>query len=169
MQLEGEVRQAIQMFNYARLMVYHRKFRIAMIMISMLQLTAAFLTEVLSILLICSQDSVQNVLMNFIALGVIAEIDNIYARSLYQNAIKDEIEQGITLTITEDQPVRQSYKSKCSILYLVYRLKRIIFEVLYYYFMPFLVIAITFIKEIMDTKAIEEQFNQIMENINSNM
>ena len=40
--------------------------------------------------------------MNFIALGVISEIDNIYARSLYQNAIKDEIEAGVTLTITED-------------------------------------------------------------------
>ena len=32
--------------------------------------------------------------MNFIALGVIAEIDNIYAGTLYNSASKKEIEDG---------------------------------------------------------------------------
>jgi len=30
--------------------------------------------------------------MNFIALGVIAEIDDIYARTLYNNPIKEKLE-----------------------------------------------------------------------------
>jgi hypothetical protein len=32
--------------------------------------------------------------MNFIALGVIAEIDDIYANTLYKDKIKEEIESG---------------------------------------------------------------------------
>ena len=45
--------------------------------------------------------------MNFIALGVIAEIDDIYARSLYQNRVKTQIEEGnATLAIVEGEPVR---------------------------------------------------------------
>ncbi|CDW76919.1 UNKNOWN [Stylonychia lemnae] len=167
MQLEGEIRQAIQMFNYARVMVYQRKYRIAMLLISLMQVVSAFATELLSILLICNQDSVSNVLMNFIALGVIAEIDDIYARSLYQNNIKEEIESGFTLTIREDQPVRQQYKRRCRIEFILYKIWRFLFEIYYYYFMPFTVIAITYFKEIMDTNAIEEQINQVLQNIQS--
>ena len=39
--------------------------------------------------------------MNFVAFGVIAEIDDIYARTLQQNRIKQEIEDGKTLDMKE--------------------------------------------------------------------
>lgn len=99
MQLEGEIRQAIQMLDYARLMVYHSKYRIPMVITSIMQFIGALATEIICIVLICQQGSVQDVIMNFIALGVIAEIDDIYAGTLYQNRIKQEIEQGKTLPI----------------------------------------------------------------------
>ena len=40
--------------------------------------------------------------MNFVALGIIAEIDDLYASTLYQNRIKKEIEDGKELTIEND-------------------------------------------------------------------
>ena len=43
--------------------------------------------------------------MNFIALGVIAEIDDIYANSLYNNPIKNQLDDPNTepLRIKEDK------------------------------------------------------------------
>lgn len=54
----------------------------------MMQLIASLGTETISLILICNQYSVQDAIMNFIALGVIAEIDDIYARTMYQNKMK---------------------------------------------------------------------------------
>ena len=48
----------------------------------MMKLLGAWMTEGVNILLICKQDSIMEVVMNFIALGVIAEIDNLYASRL---------------------------------------------------------------------------------------
>ena len=58
MQLEGEIRQSMQMLNYASYMVYHQRYRRAMILISLMQFIGAIATEVISILLICNQDTV---------------------------------------------------------------------------------------------------------------
>lgn len=97
MQIEGEIRQSIKMLDYSRLMVYSRKYRALMVMISLMQFSGALATEIINIILICTQDSVKDVIMNFIALGVIAEIDDIYAKTLYQNRIKKELEEGFEL------------------------------------------------------------------------
>eukprot|EP00347_Sterkiella_histriomuscorum_P003827 403362788 len=163
MQLEGEIRQAIQMLQYSIFMVYRRKYRYTMISISLMQLISALATEVISIILICSQDTVQNVIMNFIALGVIAEIDDIYARSLYQNKIKQEIEEGVTLQIDELNPARPEYKSMCQFSFIIYKALRTAYESYYYYFMPFTVIAVSYIKELVNSEAVEEIIEKLNE------
>ena len=53
-----------------------------MIIVSLMQFSIAFGTELVNILLICTSNNVKDVIMNFIALGVIAEIDDIYAKRL---------------------------------------------------------------------------------------
>ena len=60
-------------------------------LISLMQLSSALGTEIINIALICAQDTVKDVIMNFIALGVIAEIDNFYAGTLTNNPIKNQI------------------------------------------------------------------------------
>ncbi len=159
MQLESEIRQSIEMFNFARLKIYHSSNRYPMLLVSLMQLIGALLTELICIFLICSQDSVQNVIMNFVALGVIAEIDDIYARTLYQNRIKQEIEDGKALDTTLPNQITSERwfhptKAFFSVIFTFY-------QTYYYYFMPFTVIALTYIQELLripEFRAFLEQF-----------
>lgn len=47
-----------------------------------MQLTASFITELINLSLICSQNTVMDAVINFIALGAITEIDDYYAKSI---------------------------------------------------------------------------------------
>ena len=54
-------------------------------MVALMQLVGAVFTETINILSICSLENTKEVIMNFIALGVIAEIDNYYLSALPPN------------------------------------------------------------------------------------
>ena len=88
--------------------------------------------------------------MNFIALGVIAEIDDIYAQTLYNNRIKKELEDGYSLEIDESNAAKKEYKKKLSPAFIVYWILKTLYEGYYYYFMPFTVIAGTYFTQLMD-------------------
>lgn len=89
--------------------------------------------------------------MNFIALGVIAEIDDIYAGSLYHNKIKQEIEEGLTLEVKEHAPVKEEYRSKFRFVFILYKLLRTLYATYYFYFMPFTVIIVSYTKELLNS------------------
>ena len=55
--------------------------------ISLFQYTAAILTEGVTMLLICGQDNPLDCVLNFLALSVIAQIDDMYAASLKLNPL----------------------------------------------------------------------------------
>jgi hypothetical protein len=82
------------MFNFSRLMVKSTKRRVPMLTLGVMQLIGAVGTEIVNITLICQQTNAQDIIMNFIALGVIAEIDDIYANTLYNNTFKNRIEEN---------------------------------------------------------------------------
>ena len=116
-----------------------------------MQFLGAIGTEMINIFLICQQDSVQNVIMNFIALGVIAEIDNIYADTLYNNASKKEIEdETVSLMINDRKPARPNYNSRFRPSTWAHGILRLFYECYYYYFMPFTVIVLTFLTDLVD-------------------
>eukprot|EP00347_Sterkiella_histriomuscorum_P012935 403366655 len=156
MQLEGEIRQSLQMLNYSRLMVYNTKYRYPMMIISLMQFLGAFGTEVVNIFLICQQNTVQDVIMNFIALGVIAEIDDIYANTLYNNEIKNKLEAGeISLLIKDHKPVHAFYASRLNPITWIHGILRCFYECYYYYFMPFTVIILTFFSYLLEESQLE--------------
>ena len=142
LQLEGEIRQSLLMLNYARLHTKHRKQRIPMLIVSLMQFSGAFGTEIINIILICNQDGVQDVLMNFIALGVIAEIDDYYAGTLYKNAVKDRIED-VELIIDESKPEDNAPYQKWYPISILYHVMMTFYKCVYYYFTPFSVIALS--------------------------
>lgn len=125
-------------------MVYYTKYRVPMVIISVMQFIGALGTELVNIFLICQQNSVRDVIMNFIALGVIAEIDDIYARTFYSSKIKNDIEGGIKLIINDKEPARSEYTNPWRPTTIVHGITRTFYECYYYYFMPFSVIAITY-------------------------
>lgn len=49
----------------------------------MMKLFGAWITELVNIMLILNENKVKDIVMNLIALGVIAEIDNFYASRLF--------------------------------------------------------------------------------------
>ena len=84
--------------------------------------------------------------MNFVALGIIAEIDDLYASTLYQNRIKQEIEDGKELTIEDDKPAKSEYMNKCYPSAIFHKILKTFYDSYYYYFMPFTILIITFLQ-----------------------
>ena len=58
-------------------------------MVTLMQFYGAVFTEVINILSICTLGNSKDVIMNFIALGVIAEIDNFYLQALPSSNLKE--------------------------------------------------------------------------------
>ncbi len=79
--------------------------------------------------------------MNFIALGIIAEIDNLYYVSLRSFKAKGVFEEENLPVIRKDSEVKKSVS--IWIMKGVYQFSRLIFFSFYFYFMPFITIAIT--------------------------
>lgn len=90
--------------------------------------------------------------MNFIALGVIAEIDDIYANTLYNSQAKKMLEESeennIKMVIKEFKPAHPSFASKCHPFTWIHGVLRCFYECYYYYFMPFTVIVLTFFQDL---------------------
>ena len=64
-----------------------------------MQFFGAIFTENINILCICSLVDTKEVIMNFIALGAIASIDNYYFEALPQSEIADRIEKPFKVEI----------------------------------------------------------------------
>ena len=62
-------------------------------MVTLMQFYGAVFTEVINILSICTLGNSKDVIMNFIALGVIAEIDNFYLQALPSSALKSRLSE----------------------------------------------------------------------------
>ncbi len=90
--LETEVRQGLNMIRYLINHSHEFSSTIVPFMVAQMQLSAALLTEIINICLICGQNSIMDAIINFIALGAISEIDNYYATSLTHLPIKKAIE-----------------------------------------------------------------------------
>ena len=74
--LEPEVRQSINMIKYSNNHSSEFKRKTAPLMISILQYTSAMFTEGINICLICGSSTVLDVVLNFVALCCIADIDD---------------------------------------------------------------------------------------------
>jgi hypothetical protein len=92
-----------------------------------------------------SYENSKEVIMNFIALGIIAEIDNYYLSALPPSALKDRLNEpfAIKAKSKEIDFARRDLKSK--LVRLIYRGYRIIEVAFYYYFTPFSVVFITYL------------------------
>jgi hypothetical protein len=69
------------------------------VVVALMQLTGALFAETINIILICGQQTVMDTVLNYIALGVIAEIDNYYCNSLPNKGFKTAVLESEPLTI----------------------------------------------------------------------
>ena len=82
-QLEKEVKVAIGLLKYQAMHspLFYSNWQ--SFFIAMMKLLGAWLTESINIMLILKESTIKDIVMNLIALGVIAEIDNFYASRLF--------------------------------------------------------------------------------------
>ena len=85
LETEGEVFQAINIIKLSLYKTSNLSKRHAIFMIGLMQLFGAIGTETLNIYQICSTYSIKDIIMNFVQLGIIAQIDDLYAQSLRNN------------------------------------------------------------------------------------
>jgi hypothetical protein len=104
-----------------------------------MKLNGAFWTEVINLVLISQQSDVGSVIMNFIALGVIASVDNIYAASLTNDEVRKSLDGRQPLQI-----VRGEGKGSGILVNIL----KTLYQSYYYYYMPLTVIIIVFVKSI---------------------
>ena len=92
MQLKNEVFNSLRMFKF---FIKHRPLFDSVsypILIINMKLLGSLFTEIVNILLICMQTTTMDCVLNFIALGIIAEIDNLYLSSLGNTRTKEALQ-----------------------------------------------------------------------------
>ena len=108
----------------------------------MMKLFGAASTECLNIMLLCNQISVMDCVLNFIALGIISQIDNIYLASLRDFKLIKAFDKE--LQISRDKTWKQRDRSYwMRFCKFIHRVCKTIYVSFYYYFMMFVTIAIT--------------------------
>jgi hypothetical protein len=120
-----------------------------MFFVALMQLLGALCTESVNIVSICMQSENTEIIQNLLAFGIIAEIDDFYAASL-KNSFPRALQQNGTLSFSklgkddhDPLEINKTYFSK--FLLGVYRLFQWFYDSIYFYFMPFFVVILTFV------------------------
>ena len=113
-----------------------------------MQVTVVIFTEFVNICVICNQTTAMDIIMNFIALGVIADIDNYYAGSLVNFPGKKCLEnppviENFNIEFKSGQKTRSLGAKFIRIIYLTIRMWFVCF---YFYFMALLVVPLSYLK-----------------------
>lgn len=113
--------------------------------VALMQLSSALFTEIINICVICSLTDIQDIIMNFIALAVISEFDNFYAKSVVGIPIKKTLDAPLSIK-RSSKDIQFSDRSLFEkFVRIVYRISRIFYASYYYYFMAFTVIPLTYL------------------------
>ena len=130
------------MLRFANNQIKDTNARNVMIFITMMKIGSSVFTEIANILLISTEDNTLDIIKDFVALFVIAEIDSIYAKTMKNNSMREGIE-GRILTYQESL----GEKARVGLCYHMWRPVYAMFKhtyvCIYFYFMPFLVPVIS--------------------------
>lgn len=111
--------------------------------IILIQLAVAFSVEWLNVLVIIEQGTVMDVIMNFISLQIISQVDAIYFAALNKEPLKGVIEEPPEIG-NNTENLRVSGRSKMQLVFRkVYKFLKFIYAS-YYYYMPFALILLIF-------------------------
>ena len=134
--------------------------------IANMQLIASISTELINIVLMCSQDNIPDTVMNFFALSVIHEIDDLYSQSLSDFKLRGVIDDlpeitetttmwlhGKSVEVEEGKFENLEWTRGQRILRFYYKIWRTLYCGFYYYFMPMLVIVFTYTAKVWTNEA----------------
>ena len=129
-------------------------------LIGLMKYLGALLTEIVNIYLIAISNDISDIIMNFIALGVIAEIDDIVGTSVSEINISEENSTQVMfderqIWENEFNNIKRSFKTHVKekrwvdfavliILTTLYTIWKVYNYCIHYYFAPFTIIFIVF-------------------------
>ena len=123
--------------------------RLPAFLIALMQFLIAISTELISMLMLNGQRSIIDVIMNFVSIKVIAEIDNIFIDgisdvTLIKMTEPDDGEEWTPKRIYNKIPFNQR---GCldKLLFAYYKVFKLIYNSFYFYFFPFLIILFNII------------------------
>ena len=94
------------MIQYTLFNIPEWKYRLPQISIGLMQLLGGLLTEIINLILICSTTNVTDIVQNFIQFAVIADIDDMFARSL-KNSFLLTLVKTSSLNFSEGKGFKQ--------------------------------------------------------------
>lgn len=107
---------------------------------------ACGITELMNMFIICRSGTVMDVVMDYIALEIIAQIDNIYAEAI-RNRVCTEIpkeENWQPCIIEGDKSVCKNRRWWNTLIFLYWKIIKCFYASFYFYFYPLLVIILTY-------------------------
>ncbi len=93
MMIEPEVYQAIQMIKFTLNRCDDLELALYQILVALMQLLGALMTEFVNLLLISSLTQVKDIVMNFVQFAAISQIDDFYANSLKNSFLRQLIKK----------------------------------------------------------------------------
>lgn len=113
--------------------------------VALMQYSGAVFTEIINIIAICSLENTKEVIMNFIALGVISEIDNYYLTALPPSELKSRLRQPFPILYRSSEINFWKRNLSTKIIRCYYKLLRAVEVSFQYYFTPFVVVILTYL------------------------
>ena len=117
---------------------------LAPFLVGSMQLSAAGFTELVNIVMICLQSTIMDCVLNFIALGTIAQIDSIYSASLPDEPLKKELEEPLAVESSSKTAPFSQRSAIGKLCFIAYKLVRLGYVSAYYYFAPYSTPLITY-------------------------
>lgn len=150
-QIEQEVRQTLSMFKYQN--NHPGKFKdcfagdstlLPATLVVVMQLGSSIATEVISLLLIMDATSEKDCLMNFLAIQIVSQIDEIYFSTIRREPLKEAVTENSPEINNSTKMLRASGRSKAQWgarkLYKAFKF----LHATYFYFLPLLIPIIAF-------------------------
>ena len=129
--------------------------------ICMRKLTVEVLTEVVSLALTAGTQDPRDVVMNYIALGVIAELDEVYFYSIRSPLKEQMAEQEFQIPITNTGKVKLDQNKSLHIYnrvqFFMLKIIRFLYEALYFHMFPYLLFVFLSINHKIQQGMIEDQ------------
>lgn len=146
MQIEAEVRQSLSMLKYQNdhpdsfVDSYGESTIFPATSIIVMQLATSIATEVINLLLIIQATDAMSALMNFVALGIICQIDDIIFSALKQEPLKEAVSpEGAPIIVNTTGSLRKSGRSKKqTVVRKFYKFVKFLYAT-YFYFLPMFV------------------------------
>ncbi|CDW87155.1 UNKNOWN [Stylonychia lemnae] len=142
--IESNMRRALNMMNYALLTTkkWYRKY--PQIAVALMYFFGTFTCEFANLLLLCTIDNAQDIIINMIAFMVVADIQEFYSNSLQNSPLRESTPQQ-ELEIKSWKESDNKFGLLGVLTFLLYKIIRMFYVAFYYYFMPFAVVFLSFL------------------------